>query len=149
MIATLALRLFGAAAPTWLTAPIKWLIDIAMILAVLGGVYAWIYHSGEKAGGAKIAAKVEKQHAKTVAEAVADTGKAQVAADAINAHVKRIDQQTTDLVTAKIKETNDAIDATTPVGGAPAVLDTQRLSASINALVDRANGEAEAADAQT
>tara|TARA_A100001518_G_C1172902_1_gene23662 strand:- start:209 stop:370 length:162 start_codon:yes stop_codon:yes gene_type:complete len=53
------------------------------------------------------------------------------------------------LVTAKIKETNDAIDATTPVGGAPAVLDTQRLSASINALVDRANGEAEAADAQT
>lgn len=149
MIATLALRLFGAAAPTWLTAPIKWLIDIAMILAILGGVYAWIYHSGEKAGGAKVTAKVEEQHAKTVAEAKADTTTAQSTATAIGATTAHNNQAATEAVQQKTEEMHHAIDVSAaPAGAPPPRIDTASLSASTDSLIDRANRAADAADAQ-
>ena len=150
VIASLALAILGRSAPAWLTRPIKALIDVGLAVAIAIGIFFAIHHDGEVKGAAKSEVKHAAAHAKTVADAVADTGKAQVTADAIGARVVHVDQQTTDLVRSKIKEAHDAIDVPpAPVGSPPAVVDSGKLSASLNALVDRANREAEAADAES
>lgn len=133
---------FLKAVPWWV-----WAILAALILLLV------VYLHGEKAGETKGAAKIEKRdvakHAATVAESAADTKKAQATTDAIGKRIARVDAATTDLVQAKLKEMTDAIAVpAAPAGDPPARVDTRSLSASIDALVERANGQADAADAQ-
>jgi hypothetical protein len=151
MIATLALSLLGRAAPVWLTGPARWLIDIAIVAALLGGVYFWIYHTGEKAGGAKVTRQAEQQHLDRAAEAHTDQVIAQDVTDHIGARVAAADDATTNLLRNKMKEMSDVIAAIppTPAGGPPPVLDTDGLSAPANAVIACANRTAEAADAGT
>lgn len=149
MIPLALLKLFGLGVPSWLTKPIGYLIDATVILALLGGVYFWIHHSGVKAGEAKVTAKVEKQHAKTVAEAVKDTTTAQSVATALGAQTTRTNQAATDFVQTKIEDMHHALDVP-PAAGSTTLppVDTVGVSASIDALIDRANGASEAADAE-
>jgi type III secretory pathway component EscV len=124
-----------------------WAILAALILLLV------VYLHGEKAGETKGAEKTEKRdvkaHAKTIAESTADTKKAQTTTDAIGSRMARVDVATTDLVRAKLKDMNDAIAVpAAPAGDPPARVDTRSLSASVDALVERANGQADAADAQ-
>ncbi|GHH09436.1 hypothetical protein GCM10008023_06110 [Sphingomonas glacialis] len=139
--ATAALA-FLKAVPWWI-----WAILAALILLLA------VYLHGEKAGETKGAAKIEKRdiaaHAMTVAESKADTTAAQTTTDAIGKRMARVDAATTDLVRSKLKEMSDAIAVpAAPAGDPPARVDTRSLSASIDALVERANGQADAADAQ-
>ncbi|MDY7525363.1 hypothetical protein [Sphingomonas sp. 10B4] len=133
---------FLKALPWWVYA-----ILAALILLLV------VYLHGEKAGETKGAAKIEKRDvaadARTVAESKADTTKAQTTTDAIGKRMARVDAATTDLVQAKLKEMTDAIAIPAPpAGDPPARVDTRSLSASFDALVERANGQADAADAQ-
>jgi type III secretory pathway component EscV len=139
--ATAALA-FLKAVPWWV-----WVVLAALILLLA------VYIHGEKAGETKGAAAIKKQvavqHAKTVAESKADTAAAQTTTDAIGKRMARVDAATTDLVQAKLKEMTDAIAVpAAPAGDPPARVDTRSLSASVDALVERANGQADAADAQ-
>lgn len=124
-----------------------WALLAALILLLV------VYLHGEKAGETRGAAKIEKRdgavHAKTVAESKADTAVAQTTTDAIGSRMARVDAATTELVRAKIKDISDAIAVPAPpAGDPPARVDTRSLSASVDALVERANGQADAADAQ-
>lgn len=151
MILLAILKLIGIAAPDWLKGPLKWLADALIVAALLGGAYAFIYHRGEKAGGAKAEAKAEKAHAKTVADARADEHRAQIVVDAIGKRVAKADDQTTTLVRSKISEIHDALDATpgdAPGNASPAVFNGDGVRASLNAVVDSANRAADAADAE-
>lgn len=122
-----------------------WAILAALILLFV--VYRHGEHKGEVKGAAKVTAQVEKDHTRTVAEAVADTGKAQATATEIGDQVRHSNQLATDFVQSKIEDMHHAIESP-PVaaGGAPAPVDTVGVSASIDAVIDRANRAAEAAD---
>lgn len=130
-------------------------------LAVFGGLLALavlavalaiavIFHRGENAGGAKVEAKVEKAHTKAVTDARVDERNIQTTGAAIGADVGRKAGSTTALVATTKTEIHNAIDSTprAAAGAPPAPVDTRRVSASIDALVDRANRSADAADAQ-
>lgn len=83
-----ALRLFGLAAPKWMTPLAKWAIDIGLVLALLGGLWAlhshWVhqaYNAAFNDGWTALAAKddaarkvAEQRNAK--ANAAADTERA-------------------------------------------------------------------------
>jgi hypothetical protein len=89
----IALRLFGLAAPGWMTPAIKWLIDIALVLAFLGGLWALhahlvhnAYNRAFDAGWASLATKDDaarkvaeqrnvKANAQADTERVTDTAK--------------------------------------------------------------------------
>jgi hypothetical protein len=156
MIPLTLLKLFGIAAPEWLKGPFKWLADALIIAALLGGIYAFIYHRGATAGAAKVEAKDAKAAVKTIAEARSDERQAQATVDAIGKRVAVADDKTTALVRSKILEIHDALD-TTPVAApgaagsdaAPAgAFDTGGVRASLNAVVDDANRAADTADAE-
>ena len=150
MIPTFILGLFGVDVPAWLKGPLKWLAYALIVVALLAGIYAWIEHRGETKGAAKVAAKVEKAHAERVAEGKADSAKGQTTVDAIGARVARTDAVTTEIVRSKIAEINNALDATpaAAAGGPPPIVDSVRLGAPIDTLIDRANRAADTADAQ-
>ncbi|MDF0489222.1 hypothetical protein PX554_13860 [Sphingomonas sp. H39-1-10] len=150
MIATLALRLLGRAAPAWLSKPVAIVLDVATAAVVVAGVYCWIYSRGEADGAAKIATKVTAAHSAAVADARHDERAAQAAAGAIGAAAARTNQDATAFAQSKIEDMHHAIDVLpdAPAGAAPARVDSRRLSASLDALIDRANRAADAADAQ-
>lgn len=126
-----------------------WVWAILAALIVLLAVYIHGEKAGETKGASAITKQVAVQHAKTVAESKADSTKAQTTTDAIGTRMARVDAATTDLVQAKLKEMTDAIAVpAAPAGDPPARIDTRSLSASVDALVERANGQADAADAQ-
>lgn len=129
----------------------SWAAPILILLAAIGGGVWLIYAKGESAGSAKEQVRVEKAHAKTITEARGDEKAADATAGRIAERVRRVDDTTTDLVRSKITEMHDAIHSAPPAGDAggtaPAVVDTGRVSASLNDLVSRANGSADAADA--
>src|SRR5436190_11565977 len=114
MIASLALRAFGLVAPKCLTGPIKLLIDIGAALVLLFGIYELIYHKGQRAGAAKVTAKVEKAHQAAVVAAAVDTKAAQVTTDQIGAATTRTNAEVTALVQSKIQEMHDALNAIPP-----------------------------------
>ena len=66
------------------------------------------------------------------------------------ARVARTDAVTTEIVRSKIAEINNALDATpaAAAGGPPPIVDSVRLGAPIDTLIDRANRAADTADAQ-
>jgi hypothetical protein len=152
VIPTFILGLFGAAAPKWLSGPLKWLADALIVAALLGGVYAFIYHRGQAAGTAKVKAQAEVAHAKTVTEARSDERQAQVVVDAIGTRAAIADDKTTTLVRSRLTEIHDALDSTPgAVAGSatpPAVFDTGGVRASLNAVVADANRSADDADAE-
>jgi hypothetical protein len=126
----------------------KLIIGGLILLAIVGIVLA-IRHSAERAGEAKITAKVERQHTERVGEARADERAATVAADSISRRVSRADELSTIAVQATIKDLRNALDAVPP---APAGADlpaapVDGLRDQINAGIDRANRAADAADA--
>ena len=129
-----------------------WAVPALIVIALIGGTIALIYHKGETAGGAKVEVKAEKAHAKSVAAARADERQAQATVDAIGKSVAIADDKTTILVRSKIKDIHDALDATPggPAGAAvpPPVFDGSGVRASLNAVVDSANRAADAADAE-
>jgi hypothetical protein len=129
-----------------------WAVPVLVLITATGLAIALIYHKGSTAGAAKVEAKAEKAHAKTVAEARTDERQAQATVDAIGKRVAKADDQTTILVRSKITEIHDALDATpgSPNGGpAPAApFDTVGVRASLNAVIDSANRAADAADAE-
>ena len=147
MIATVLLNVFSLAVPGWLKGPLKWLVDLTIVAAVLGGIYFWIHSDGEKKGAAKVTAKVERQRAERIAEAKADTTRAQATVDAIGATTRNSNRLATEFAQAQIKELRDATTVPPAAAGDPApVIDGVRIDASLNALLDRANGAGEAAD---
>ena len=145
----LVLKLFGLAAPAWLSGPIKLLIEVALVAAVLTGAYFLIRAHGEQIGAANVTATATAQHTARVAEARTDEHTAQAVTDRIGARVAAADEATTEFVRNKMKDMSDAIAAipAAPAGGPAPVFDTDSVSASLNAVVDRANRAAEAADA--
>ncbi|WP_150126983.1 hypothetical protein [Sphingomonas panacis] len=150
MIAALALRLLGRAAPAWLSKPISIAIDVAIVLVLLAGVYGWIYGRGEASGAAKVTAKVVLDHNAAVTDARHDERAAQTAAGAIGAAAARTNQDATAFAQSKIEDMHHAIDAIppAPAGAAPARVDSGNLSATLDALIDGANRAADAADPQ-
>jgi len=142
----------GWGLPGWAAKLFGWVAPLLALIALLGGIYAFIYHRGSTAGAAKVEAKAEKANAKTVAEARTDERQAQATVDAIGKRVAKADDQTTILVRSKIKDIHDALDATPggPAGAAvpPPVFDGSGVRASLNAVVDSANRAADAADAE-
>lgn len=140
---------WATAALAFLKSPPWWVWAILAALVLLLVVYLHAEKAGETKGAAKIEKRDVAAHAKTVAESKADTTKAQTTTDAIGKRMARVDAATTDLVQAKLKEMTDAIAVpAAPAGDPPARVDTRSLSASVDALVERANGQADAADAQ-
>ena len=129
-----------------------WAVPVLALIAATGLAIGLIYHRGSTASAAKVEAKAEKAHAKTVAEARTDEREAQATVDAIGKRVAKADDQTTILVRSKIKDIHDALDATPggPAGAAvpPPVFDGSGVRASLNAVVDGANRAADAADAE-
>jgi len=127
---------------------VPWQVWAALgVVALLALSYCNAEHTGETRGAAKVTAKVEKQHAQMVAEAVIDTGKAQTIATAIGAQTARTNQAATDYVRTKIEDMHHALDVPpAPAGTALPPVDTASVSASLDALVDRANRAAETAD---
>lgn len=130
---------------------------INLRIAVFAGAVAivilvtWlVYHKGEKAGGDKVAAQAERQHAQAVAEARVDERTAQAASDRIGTAVATTNAESTrtletiiegmkhDLSTAKAAR-NDFAGADVPVP------DSVRNAS--NAGVDSANRAADAAEA--
>lgn len=150
MLLTLLFGFFKPKPPEWLSAPIKWATDIAIVLLLLFGVYSWIEHKGEKKGAANVEAKAVQAHVKTVEEARADTNKAQTTVNAIGKQVTADNNKATTLVTDKTTEIHNAIakspsvpnDVPTPLP----VFDGSGVRDSVNALVERANGSADTAD---
>jgi hypothetical protein len=129
-----------------------WVVPVLVVVALVGGTIALIYHKGETAGGAKVQVQAEKAHTKTVAEARTDERQAQATVDAIGARVAIADDKTTTLVRSRLTEIHDALDSTPgAVAGSatpPAVFDTGGVRASLNAVVADANRAADAADAE-
>jgi 2',3'-cyclic-nucleotide 2'-phosphodiesterase (5'-nucleotidase family) len=141
----------GWAWPRWAATLFGWAVPVIAVAALLGSIYAIIYHRGSTAGAAKVEARQEKAHAKTVAEARSDERQAQATVDMIGKRVAIADDKTTTLVRSKITEIHDALDATPGAAAgsaAPAVFDTGGVRASLNAVVDSANRAADAADAE-
>lgn len=143
----------GWGLPAWAAKVFGWVVPILTVVALIGGAVALIYHKGEIAGGAKVEVKAEKAHARTVAEARTDERKMQATVDVIGKRVAIADDKTTILVRSKITEIHDALDTTsgTAAGTAAApaaAFDTGGVRNSLNALVDGANGAADAADAE-
>lgn len=130
-----------------------WIVPALVVVGLIGGTIAMIYHKGETAGGAKVEVKAEKAHAKTVAEARTDERQAQATVDAIGKRVAIADDKTTTLVRSKITEIHDALDSTPGAAAgnaaAPAAaFDTSGVRASLNAVIADANRSADAADAE-
>ncbi|HEX7694596.1 MAG TPA: hypothetical protein VF409_08905 [Sphingomonas sp.] len=138
--------------PRWAAALFGYAVPVLGAAALLGGIYGWIERRGERKGAAKVEAKAETAHARTVAEARSDSARAQATVDAIGKRVAKADDQTSILVRSKIMEIHDALDATPGAAAgndaAAAPFDTDGVRASLNALVDGANGAADAADAE-
>lgn len=127
---------------------IRIIIAIGVLLAIVAGV-ALIRRSGETAGAAKVTAKAERAHDDRVAEARADERSAANTTDAIARSVTRSDALADAYVKTTIKDLRDALDAVPPAApGVPLpAAPVDRLRDSINAGIDRANGAAEAANA--
>lgn len=119
-----------------------------ILLALLTAIWA-IRRGGEKAGEAKVTAKVEREHAQRVGEARADEQAASVVADSISRRVTRADDLSTAAVQRTIKELRNALDAVppAPVGAPVPAAPVDGLRDQINAGIDRANRAADAADA--
>jgi hypothetical protein len=122
---------------------------VAIAILALGLAVAAIFHHGEKAGATKVEVKAEKAHTKAVTEARIDERKIQTAGAAIAADVGRKTDATTTLVATKKTEIRNAIDSTprAAAGRDLVPVDSRRLSASLDALIDRANRSADAAGA--
>jgi len=150
VIAVLALRLLGRAAPAWLSKPISIAIDVAIAAAVLAGVYCWIFGRGAAHGAAKVTANVEANHSAAIAAVRHDERSAQASAAAIGSAAAHTNQDATAFAQSKIEDMHHAIDAlpNAPAGAAPARVDSRGLSASLDSLIDRANRAADASDAQ-
>lgn len=144
-----AFAFFGPATIIAFVKGLPWQVWAGVAIAVLLTLgYCHAEKTGETKGAAKVTAKVEKQHAQTVAEAKADSTTAQTVTDKIGATVKHNNQLATDYVATQIEEMHRAIDAPAQPGAAPAPVDTASLSASTDRLIDRANRAADAADAE-
>jgi len=138
--------------PIWAAKLFGWVVPILVAAALIGGTFALIYHKGETAGGAKVEARAEKAHAKTVAEARSDERQAQATVDAIGRRVAIADDKTTTLVRSKIAEIHNDLDsapgATAGSVAPPAVFDTGGVRNHLNDLVGDANRSADTADAE-
>lgn len=145
MIAGLALKLFGWAAPGWA----KPLLDIAGAALVIGGAWWWFASHYEQKGATKVERRVERDHAARVTEARSDERAIAATGNRIGARAARTDADTTEFVTARLKDINDALQSPPPAGAAAdaAVFDGGAVRSSVNSIVDRANRAAEAADA--
>lgn len=132
-----------------------WVVPALVVIALIGGTIALIYHKGETAGGAHVQVQAEQAHTRSVAAARADERQAQATVDAIGARVAIADDKTTTLVRSKITEIHDALDSTPGAAAgaagnaAPtAAFDTGGVRNSLNAVVADANRAADAADAE-
>jgi hypothetical protein len=125
----------------------KLIAGALVVLALLAAVWA-IRRGGEKAGEAKVTAKVERERTERIVEARADERAASVVADSISRRVTRADDLSTAAVRGTIKDLRDALDAVPPApAGAPTpAAPVDSLRDQINASIDRANRAADAAD---
>lgn len=122
------------------------LLLVGLAIAALLGTYAMIRHGGEKAGEAKVTAKVEKQHAVSVANARHDEQAAQATTARIAERTARADAVTSAYVQSTIEDMHHALDALPPATSAaplPAA-PVDELRDHLNALIARSNGAAEA-----
>jgi hypothetical protein len=134
--------------PNWAAKLFGFLAPILLVSLGLCLAYAFIHHSGEKAGAAKVRAGVEAQHTATVAEARTDEQHAQVVTDRIADRTVRADTATDTIVRSTIEDLRNELAAqkAAPVGAPPPAAPVASMSASLNGLIDRANRAAETAD---
>jgi hypothetical protein len=125
------------------------LIIAGVILLAIIATFVVIRRGGEKAGEAKVTAKVERKHAERVGEARTDERAAAVIADSISRRVSRADDLSTIAVQATIKDLRNALDAVppAPAGDPIPVAPVDSLRDQLNTGIDRANRAADAADA--
>ncbi len=145
-----ALYFIGPVALLKLAKGVPWEIWAAVLVVVMLTLgYCHAEKTGETKGAAKVEAKHEKAHTAAVADARADEHAAQATTDRIGARVARTDDATTEYLRNQLEEAHREIDAAhAATATSPAVpVDTARVSASLDALIDRANGAAGAADA--
>lgn len=146
MIASIALRVFGWAAPGWA----KPLLDLAGAALVLGGAWWWFASHYEQKGATTVERRVERAHTARVAEARTDERAIVATGAAIASRTARTDGASTDYVRTRIEEINDALQPAPPnpdPAADAAVFDSSAVRSSVNSVVDRANRAADAADA--
>lgn len=146
MIAGIALRVFGWAAPGWA----KPLLDIAGAALVIGGAWWWFAGHYEQKGATKVEQRVEREHADRMVEARTDERAIAATGVKIAERAARIDRASTDYVRTRIEEINDALQPAAPnpdPAADAAVFDSSAVRSSVNSVVDRANRAADAADA--
>lgn len=117
-------------------------------LAIATGLYV-LYHHGEKAGAAKVEAKVEKAHAAAITDARHDERAAANASATIATSTAQQTIASAAVTHYIVKELHDAIDAVPPAapGAALPAAPVDSLRASLNTGIAGANRAADAADA--
>lgn len=127
---------------------IRRLILLAAGLAALWGAYAMIRRGGERAGEAKVTARVERAHAAAIVDVRHDEHVAQQITDRAQSRAASDDQAASDFISRTIESQKHDLDQAR--AAAPAAVDVpvpDSVRASSNALVDHARGAADAADA--
>ncbi len=126
-----------------------YIVPAALAALAVWGLWASLTSTWMHKGAAQNEARHVAAHTAEVAINRADEQHAQAATDRIVTRYVHADEATTTALRNRIKELNDAIAAVpAPVAGAqPPAYDTGRVSASLNAGVDRANRAAALADA--
>lgn len=149
MIGMLASLALGVGIPKSLSRVTAWAVVVVSAGLAIWGVYALVHGNGEKAGAAKVTAKVEKAHTERVAESRADERQAQTVTNRIADRTVRADAATDAYVRQTIEDLRNALatEPAAPADAVPSPAPVGSMSASLNALVDRANRAAETADA--
>ncbi|WP_168727461.1 hypothetical protein [Sphingomonas aquatica] len=140
----------GWGLPSWASKAFGYIVPILGAIAVVLGAWAFFASHYEHNGAAKNQAKVEKAHTARVIEARADERAAQATSDAIGRGVARDNAASTEFTRTKVSEIHDVIAKLppAPAGALPPAAPVGELRDHVNAVVDRANRAAEAADAR-
>ncbi|MGN6270852.1 MAG: hypothetical protein ACTHM0_13290 [Sphingomonas sp.] len=151
MIAALTTLALGWGWKSWAAKLFGRAVPVLLLAAIAAGGYALIFHAGETAGGAKVTAKVTEQHGQAVTDARHDEHAAQSSAATIGAAITAKNNAASSTAVAAqetIHAQISALPVAPSVDAGPARADTGVLDASLDALVDRANRAAAAADAR-
>lgn len=142
-------RALGWAFPSWAAKLFGAVVPIAVAALLFWGGWSLLTRHLEGKGAAKVERRVERDHAARVTEARSDERAIAATGNRIAARAARTDADTTEFVTARLKDINDALQSPPPAGAAAdaAVFDGGAVRSSVNSVVDRANRAAEAADA--
>lgn len=136
--------------PRWLARAFSIAVPVLLVIGLV--LVGWLLFAShyENKGAERVEKKVAAANKAAVADARSDERKAQATSSQVGVAVGRANDTTTAVVTAKRAEIRNAIESTPRdvPGRAPVPVDSGELSASLDALVDRANRAANASDAR-